>query len=1186
MSKSRKRRQRVRKLARSQSLRNPSARSLRYEPLEDRRMLAVVTVTTDQDVVDFSDGLTSLREAIFATNLIEGTDEIRFDFGHDGPATILLTQGELRITDSLTITGSGAELLTIDASGNDPTPEKNNGDGSRIFNVLPTVTGLEFSLLGLTLTGGDVALGLGGAILAPSPADLVRVVDSVIQDNAAFIGGGIYSNFLEVTRSQLLRNHAGGSGGAIIGGEMIILDSVFANNRTENSGGAIRYGGRATVIGSEFFQNYAGRNGGAIEGFGDLSIESSLFQSNQAAKEGGAINQSGGVFDISLSTVSGNRAGLDGGGINASSSRLKIFFTTITNNTAKGTGGGVEYGRNLVLDSTILAGNFAASNNDLSGGFFPRPLTLQYSFIGDISGLGLAEAPIGSPDANGNLIGGPVHGVIDAMLGVLADNGGPTLTHALLPGSPAINAGDLNAVAGENNIPLYDQRGEGFDRILSRIDIGAYEVQELGDLNLLVDTLVDESDSDYSRGDLSLREAIELANANPVPDTIRFDPIFAAIAGPLPATILLTMGELAITDSVEIVGLGAELLTIDGGNGADGIFGTKDGFRLLNVTDGTSREINVALSGLTFTGGDVGQSDLRGQGGAIHNFETLSVTDSTLNGNSAVRGGGISSFGTALITNSTLSGNLANGGGGIHNGGTTTIIGSTISDNTATSGGGIYNGIRGNLAVNDTTIAGNAANGGRGGGLFNTWAAEITGSTILDNTAMYGGGIFSNQGGQDQILEVNSSTISENSAKSGGGIFTEGIANIINSTLSNNTATEEGGGIFNRQETNVASSTVSGNSSRQGGGIFNDGLLDVTRSTISGNRVRLGNGGGIYNNERANITNSTISGNTAAFGSGGGILNDGLATIAYSTITKNSVTGEGGGILNEDLVTLVNSLVAENAAVSSGVDVFSPNNNISSTFSLIGNGSGQRGIADGIDGNQVGTSDNPIDLLLGPLASNGGPTQTHALLLGSPAINAGDPQASGIPEFDQRGNPFTRISDSRIDIGAYESQPLPGDFDEDGDSDGEDLAQWQGDFGLNGNSDSDSDGDSDGADFLNWQRTFGVELSEIVSPSVGGPTVQPLVDDADDSSLRIAAIDLAIAAEHLSAMSSIGRPSIVEPEFVLALAQQPTLEQTRPVHRTTVRSAYRLVEISAADEDLPAELDDELSALDELFAVL
>ena len=117
--------------------RQPLWRRLRLEPLEDRRLLALVTVNTLGDTVDFDDGVTSLREAIFATNLVGGADTIDFaaSLTSGGPATILLTQGELAITDSLTINGPGANLLTIDASGNDPTPDVNNGDGSRVFNI-------------------------------------------------------------------------------------------------------------------------------------------------------------------------------------------------------------------------------------------------------------------------------------------------------------------------------------------------------------------------------------------------------------------------------------------------------------------------------------------------------------------------------------------------------------------------------------------------------------------------------------------------------------------------------------------------------------------------------------------------------------------------------------------------------------------------------------------------------------------------------------------------------------------------------------------------------------------------------------------------------------------------------------------------------------------------------------------
>src|SRR5688572_3982450 len=112
-------------------------RTLRLEPLEDRRLLAVVTVDTLDDTIALGDGRTSLREAIFATNLVGGADTIEFapSLTAGGPATILLTGGELRITDGLTISGPGASLLTINAIGSDPTPDENSGDGSRVFDI-------------------------------------------------------------------------------------------------------------------------------------------------------------------------------------------------------------------------------------------------------------------------------------------------------------------------------------------------------------------------------------------------------------------------------------------------------------------------------------------------------------------------------------------------------------------------------------------------------------------------------------------------------------------------------------------------------------------------------------------------------------------------------------------------------------------------------------------------------------------------------------------------------------------------------------------------------------------------------------------------------------------------------------------------------------------------------------------
>ena len=174
-------------------------RALRCEPLEDRRLLAVVTVNTLSDTVDFNDGVTSLREAIFATNTVPGADVIEFapSLTASGPATILLTQGEMKITDSLMINGPGAELLTIDASGSDPTPELNNGDGSRVLSIRRVAgSALSVMLVDLSIKGGD-SVEPGGGIF--NSGGSLKILGGHISGNSTLGGslgsggGGIYS---------------------------------------------------------------------------------------------------------------------------------------------------------------------------------------------------------------------------------------------------------------------------------------------------------------------------------------------------------------------------------------------------------------------------------------------------------------------------------------------------------------------------------------------------------------------------------------------------------------------------------------------------------------------------------------------------------------------------------------------------------------------------------------------------------------------------------------------------------------------------------------------------------------------------------------------------------------------------------------------------------------------------------
>jgi len=215
--------------------------------------------------------------------------------------------------------------------------------------------------------------------------------------------------------------------------------------------------------------------GGAIRTREALTLTRSTITDN-AARTGGAIRSVFGLTVVS-STISGNRANDQGGGIAASGS-LTVESTTIYGNSADIGGGIWAVDDPVTIEHSIVAGNTDdGSAPDIHPG--TGAVTARYSLVGDNTGTTLAEAAVGMPDANGNLIGGPTDGIIDPMLDPLADNGGPTPTHALLLGSPTIDAGDPSFTPP----PDFDQRGDPFARVFGgRIDMGAYE-RQTGDMN-------------------------------------------------------------------------------------------------------------------------------------------------------------------------------------------------------------------------------------------------------------------------------------------------------------------------------------------------------------------------------------------------------------------------------------------------------------------------------------------------------------------------------------------------------------------------------------------------------------------------------------------------------------------------------------------------------------------------------
>ncbi len=646
------------------------------------------------------------------------------------------------------------------------------------------------------------------------------------------------------------------------------------------------------------------------------------------------------------------------------------------------------------------------------------------------------------PDANGNFIGGPLHGVIDPKLGPLADNGGPTETCALLVGSPAIDTGSNPA-----NL-AYDQRGSGYPRVLgAQADMGAYEAApsvavptvstispawastaggttvtivgtslagatavRFGNVagtiqsdtatqivviapagtvgtvdvtvttgngtsatssadrftylvipsNLVVTTLVDKLDTNYDPANLSLREALALANADPDANTINFAP---SLDG---GTISLSLGELAITDSVTIEGPGAAELTVNA-NSQSRIFDVGDG------SDATN--ISVEIDGLTLTGG---RAD---DGGAVYssaenlalNFVNITgntanisgagvyalvITDTpteiaiqncTISENSAIMDGGgiyVYTSGALTIQNDTISQNTAyDYGGGISAtvyGGTSTIQNCSFTGNSAgMGGGGVWAGALGGGAatIQNSTISGNSS-GGPGGGIFLSadGTATIEDNTISGNSAVSGGGVYA-YASQLGSITIQRGTISGNSAgTSGGGISVDssGATAIEDTIVSGNTASSGGDGIYATTRaggtTVIEDSTISGNGEGtyrigRGGGIYvhNYGTTTIESSLISGNSATW-DGGGIYATTvrgTTTINDSTISGNNGYFGGGICATQYGGATIIQnSTISGNSASGSGGGMVvysrHGGLTTIQNSTISGNSAGGSG----------------------------------------------------------------------------------------------------------------------------------------------------------------------------------------------------------------------------------------------------------------------------
>jgi hypothetical protein len=262
---------------------------------------------------------------------------------------------------------------------------------------------------------------------------------------------------------------------------------------------------------------------------------------------------------------------------------------------------------------------------------------------------------------------------------------------------------------------------------------------------------------------------------------------------------------------------------------------------------------------------------------------------------------------------------------------------------------------------------------------------------------------------------VSGLTLTHGSGRFGGAVAVfGGNLTLRNAVVSDSLALFTGGNLYvETGSLTVQESTIANGTADEGGGIaIEEGFLAIDRSTVTANQAD--KGGGIYTaGARAQIVSSTISGNSAS-SSGGGVFAEFLSTfeVRYTTVSDNSAGLAGGSFHLQSQSTLV----LDHAIVANGTpqDLVETDSIISSAWSLI------EVPAAAINGlnNILG-----VDPGLAPLADNGGPTQTHALLPESPALNAGDPAAIvSAPATDQRGPGFVRVVGGRVDLGAYEEQ--------------------------------------------------------------------------------------------------------------------------------------------------------------------